>query len=216
MSRSPGVGNRVALSLWALVLLGAASWVLVPAVANLLDAKLPTGAEGTWLAQPSRRILDVPGSIAAEPWFAAAVIGLGVLLLLLAVAWLIRQLPRSTRAGTLKLSHDVVAGVTQMEPNVLERALKQMAEDDPAVHSAQVTLQGSASSPALTVHLTTEPWAQLPELATAVSDRLREAVRISLREELRSLTLDFSVARKQRQRSERSDLATTTSSGDKA
>jgi len=199
MRRAPGTGNRVALGLWGLVLLVAASWVLGPPIATLMGGTAPASADKHWGAEGSSRVLDLPGKIAFEDWFAAAVIAFGVLLLVLAVVWLIRQLPRSSRASTLKLSDDVATGVTLMQPSVLERALKDMAEEHPAVQSAQVWMHGSATAPSLQLHVTAEPWAQLPPLSTALDERLRAALALSLGEETRDFSIDYSVSRKQQQ-----------------
>ena len=199
MRRAPGTGNRVALALWGLVLFVAASWVLWPAAKTLLGDSAPTTTAIPWGADTTRRVLDLLGGIANEDWFAAAVIALGLLLLALAVAWLIRQLPRSSRAGTLKLSDDVAQGVTLMQPSVLESALKEIAEAIPSVQTAQVSLQGSASAPALRLHVTAEPWAHLPGLSADLDERPRSALGVSLGEELRAFAVDYAVARKQQQ-----------------
>ena len=199
MRHSEGTRNRVALALWALVLLAAASWVLWPALARLLWNEDAANTTRYWGADGTGRVLDLPGEIAFADWFAAAVIALGLLLLVLAVSWLIRQLPRTPRAGTLKLEDDVTHGTTTMQPSVLEGALKRMAEENPAVQSAQVALHGSANFPGLLLRITAEPWARLPELSRSLSERLRQALELSLGVNAEEIAIEFSVARKQQQ-----------------
>ncbi|PQZ95053.1 hypothetical protein CQ018_06930 [Arthrobacter sp. MYb227] len=199
MRHSEGTWNRVALALWGLGLLAAASWVLWPALVGLLWNEDAANTTRYWGADGARRVLDFPGGIAFADWFAAAVIVLGLLLLVLAVSWLIRQLPRTPRAGTLKLEDDVANGTTTMQPSVLEGALKHMAEDDPAVQSAQVALHGSANFPGLLLRITAEPWARLPDLSRSLSERLQQALELSLGVEAEDTAIEFSVARKQQQ-----------------
>lgn len=196
MSNGHGRANRVALALFGVVLLGVAVWVSWARIAGLLGLGVSESVEQTWAADPGRRVLDVPGQWAEEPWFAVLLLAAGVLLLVLAVSWLIKQLPRVSRAGTLKLAGDPATGVTLMQPQVLENALKNLAEEHPAVRNAQVQLQGSATAPGLEMRVMVEPWARLPEISQALDDSIVPAVHTVLGHEPHCVAVNYVVARK--------------------
>lgn len=199
MRSGEGKRNRLALACWGLLLLVASSWVLWPLLAKLLWGTEADSFTKSWGANVDGRVVELPGEIVFADWFVAAVIIMGLLLLVVALAWLIRQLPRAVRAGILKLDDDVATGVTTMEPSVLERALTQQLEEDPAVQTAQVSFFGSATNPALLLRVTAEPWARVPALSDSLRTQVQQAITLCLGVEPEEITVEFSVGRKQKQ-----------------
>lgn len=130
--RSPvGAGNRLALTLIALVLLALGVWGLI----------LSFGGLGS----------DVPGSplvpdpvntfVNDTPWFWWAALAVCLLLALLGLRWLLTLL-RPDRAPSIDLTDDTREGNTTLHAGAVTAAVEQEASSIRGVTSASATLRG--------------------------------------------------------------------------
>lgn len=195
MRTFPAALNRTLLLLLGLALLIGGAWCLWPWAGETLNLATPAWAA---TVAPAPGAVIAPGATEALElaWMPAAVIAAGVVLVLLGLLWLLRQIPRSGRAGTLRFSGNPAAGTTRMDPKVLESAVADAAEALPRVASARAVLRGSAGSPDLLLHVEADPGADLGELTAALAANVTDDVALCLGTPLEHLAIHYSVARK--------------------
>ncbi|MFT0848737.1 alkaline shock response membrane anchor protein AmaP [Actinomycetaceae bacterium L2_0104] len=164
MRKTAGSLNRTLLTIFGiLLLLGGALWMA-------LAAGLLSGIGSGWSAQ------DKPLSGAADAldagWVPVAAIAVAVLLILLALWWLLRQIPRSHRSSTLRFHEDPAQGVTLVAPEVISDAIATHVEDLPHVTKATASLRGGRSEAKLLIDLTVNERADIPHLAQQISEQV--------------------------------------------
>lgn len=118
-------------------------------------------------------------------WVVVVVAAVGIILALLALAWLIAQIPRTNEAKPFRLHDDAEDGLTRCAPNVLTDAIEAQIKALPDVHDATAVLRGTVHEPDLTVKVTASDRADLADLVRTlqsnVSDNLSEALDTPLR-----------------------------------
>ncbi|RZU63259.1 hypothetical protein [Zhihengliuella halotolerans] len=194
MRTFPAGLNRTVLFVVGLMLLIGGLWALWPWLGRTVEVATPSWAGGI-TADPEARIAEGAPDLLELAWSPAVVIGLGIVLAVLGIAWLLRQLPRSGRAGTLRFTDDPAAGATTMDPKVLESAVADAAEALPRVSSARAVLRGSAGAPNLLLHIEADPAARLGELTEALETGVAADAARSLGRPLEHLAIHYSVAR---------------------
>jgi hypothetical protein len=157
--------NRTLLALTAIVLLGAATVVLLTA------AGVTTGA--------SDRALT-PASISVPGWAAPVTILVAVVVGLLALRWLLAQTQRRAKTGTWRLEADPAGGTTRLEADAAVEPLVDEVEAYPGVHRASARLAGTRLRPVLHLAVGTEDSADVTALRrridTEAVPRLRQAL----------------------------------------
>lgn len=128
----------------------------------------------------------------------AAVIGVGVLagiVVVLGLAWLLAQIPRTNAATPLRF-HDEADGLTTCSPAVLTDALCADVRTLPGVSDADAVLRGTADRPELTLRLNADERTDIPALLHQVQDgpaaNLRTALGVPL--SLLAVQVDISPA----------------------
>lgn len=140
--------------------------VLAGAAVVALGSGLLPGAIAGWTSpQPTGRVVSAAaGPVLDRTWVVVLIAAVGVVLGLLALAWLIAQIPRTNPAKPFRLHDDVRTGLTRCDPAVLARAVDAQVETLPGVRSAAAVIRGTADRPDLTVRVTAGVRTDLPGL----------------------------------------------------
>lgn len=194
MRTYPTALNRTLLIIIGCVLLVGGLWIVWPWLAATTGWSTPSGASGL-LAQPGASVAPGATGLLEQQWLPATLIAVGAIILLLGLAWLGRQVPRTQRAETLRFTADPGAGSTTLDPKVLESAAANAAVALPQVAAAKAVLRGSAEAPDLMLHVHTEPSTSLPELTATLTAGVAADVVQCLGRPLQHLAIEYSVAK---------------------
>lgn len=157
MRQTAGAINRT----W-LTILGAL--VLAAGIAVLLQT---TGILQTFTSSPPAGTKIVTGDLHfffAQQWLIILLLLMGVLVGVLALWWLIAQIPRKNTADTYRLHQSGAQGRTMCEPAVLATAVEHQVNTLPGVVSSSVLLRGTAEEPDLTLKVTVNDRADIRAL----------------------------------------------------
>lgn len=123
----------------------------------------------------------------AQPWVAAILLIIGVIIGVLGLLWIIAQIPRKNRAGAYRLHDDGSQGFTLCDPSVLAAAVEKQINTLPGVVTSAALLRGTAMAPDLTLKVTVNDRADvrdvihriqtttLPELSSALEAPLQSS-----------------------------------------
>lgn len=161
MYRRAGRLNRAWLTVIGLLLL----------IGAVLIGGLAAGIRVPGLTLPPPGDVAVPTGTAdllGNPWMLAAVVVVGLLLVVLGLTWLVAQLPRRDAAQPLRLHGDPRGGTTMLTASVLTRAVEQQVEALPGVTDSSALLRGTAKRPELVLKITANERDDLADLLTRV------------------------------------------------
>lgn len=127
------------------------------------------------------------------PWVAGLVALVGVVLALLALAWLVAQIPRTNQAKPFRLHDDAQDGLTRCDPNVLTKAVEAQITALPDVNHASAVLRGTVQQPDLTVRVTASDRADLPQLLDTLQTRIAADVGDALDTQLKRLGVQVEI-----------------------
>jgi len=164
MRRTAATANRIWLAVTGIVALLAGIVGILIATGLLRTVGAALGMD---LSRPAPADhLSGAGTRAALSitWVVMLVAVAGVVLGLLALAWLIAQIPRTDPARPFRLHDDARDGLTRCDPAVLTTAVETQIQRLPRVHSADAVLRGTAQDPELTVKVTVGERADVPAL----------------------------------------------------
>lgn len=167
MKKSPGLLNRTLLTLFGLLL------ILLGAACLALAAGFLSGIGEGW--ESSSRPFAGIGDALAQSWLAAVVIAVALVLFVLALWWMMRQVPQSGRASVFRFQEDTSEGVTVASADVIADAVAAHVEDLPHVTRAQVRLRGSRSEAKLLINLTVNERANLGDVTDQISHEVLPA-----------------------------------------
>ncbi len=185
------------------------SWLLVLGLVLLLagSAGLAIGAGllqsigpnlGLRLDQPDPTTLVIAGNAAAlfdAPLMVLAVGVVAVGLLLLGVAWLIAQVPRSNAARPFRLHDDPETGLTTCSAEVLADAAAKDIERLPDVLKASAVLRGTSAEPELTVRVVASDRADLPRLIESIQHPVADNLGTAMDARLQRLAVQIEIDR---------------------
>ncbi len=100
----------------------------------------------------------------AQPWVAATLLIIGVIIAVLGLLWIIAQIPRKNTAGAYRLHDDGSQGFTLCDPSVLAAAVENRINTLPGVISSAVLLRGTARAPDLSLRVTVNDRADVQDL----------------------------------------------------
>lgn len=178
MRQTAGTLNRTWLAILGILVL-AAGIVLLLQAAGILPQLAATHQAGDKV---------IPGDLHpffVQPWVIGLLLVLGVLIGVLALIWIIAQIPRSNAADTYRLHSESPAGRTLCDPSVLARAVENQVNTLPGVVTSSALLRGTADDPDLTLKVTVNDRADiqnllrrlerstLPDLSTALEAPLQ-------------------------------------------
>lgn len=164
--------NRLWLGVIGLLLvLGGLAVVLIglgqlagPATAVGLGADRPAPADR--LAGPAT------AAALGLTWVVVVLAAVGLLLAVLALAWLVAQVPRTNQAKPFRLHDTASDGLTRCAPDVLSAAVEAQLRALPDVQDASAVLRGSRQDPDLTVQVTASDRADLPRLLGTIQTKI--------------------------------------------
>ncbi|WP_434995193.1 hypothetical protein [Arthrobacter sp. Ld5] len=186
MRHTAGRLNRVWLIITGSILL--AGGALATAIGlGLLEGLTLAGARAPERDQP------VLVASAGDPILAGVLTGAGAILGILAVLWLLAQVPRKHGASTLKLEDPDRRGLTVLEPALLEDAISGRVGELHDVTGARTVVRGSTRTPDITVRATTTCQADIPSVVGDIEQRIRQDLRASLGREPASLAIEIDV-----------------------
>ncbi|WP_049829323.1 hypothetical protein [Arthrobacter sp. RIT-PI-e] len=184
MRETAGTLNRTWLAIIGVValLLGTAGILLASGTASGLASSvgLEPPAPGDPALPENFQDVFVPDTAAAIVAVVAVVVGL------LALVWLLAQVPRRNQARTFRLhADDAVDGRTTCEPRVMASAVESDVERIYGVISAAALLRGSASQPELTLDVKIDQRADvrsiIEQIHAEVAPNLETALETPLR-----------------------------------
>lgn len=161
MRHHAGAMNRTWLIILGVVLLaaGAASILFSSGLMAELSGGNLAGADQPVLADGTGVLDTIPP--------AAVLIG-GIILGLLALWWILAEVPRRRAASSYRLQEDPARGITSCDPAVLAAAVEDDAVSLPGVVDSTALLRGTAESPDLALRLILNERADIQEALRGV------------------------------------------------
>jgi hypothetical protein len=180
MRQNAGTLNRIWLAILGILCLAAGTALLLQTNGTLQTLLSTAPAWQSVIAGDLQAIL-------AQPWVAATVLIIGVIIGVLGLLWIIAQIPRRNRAGAYRLHDDGSQGFTLCDPSVLAAAVEKQINTLPGVVTSAALLRGTAMAPDLTLKVTVNDRADirdvihriqtttLPELSSALEVPLQSS-----------------------------------------
>lgn len=186
MRETAGKLNRTWLALLGIIvlLLGVLGILMAAGAAAGL---VQSAGLGLQVAEPNDRALpDGFQNVFATPAAPIILAALAVIVGVLALAWLLAQVPKRRQARTFRLhAEDSTDGQTNCEPAVLAHAIESDTESIHGVTGASALLRGSASQPELNLDIKVDPRADvrsiLDQIHATVAPNLETALETPLR-----------------------------------
>ncbi|MHA7210434.1 alkaline shock response membrane anchor protein AmaP [Arthrobacter sp. MDT1-65] len=189
MRYTAGRLNRVWLTITGIILLGGGA--LATAIGlGVLDGALPGALSGLRAPDRDQPVLLLTGG---DPVLAGVLTAAGTVLGILAVLWLLAQVPRKRGASTLKLEDPDGRGLTVLRPTLLEDAISSRVGELDDVTGAKTVVRGSSRTPDVTVRVVTTCHADIPRVLRDVEERIRHDLRETLGREPAALAIGVDV-----------------------
>jgi hypothetical protein len=181
MRRRPGGVNRFWLIIIGLLLL-LSGLIGIGIGTGLLQQVLDRFAVGVQLPDRSARVFgDLDLIQFTQPGPQTVLVGVaGAIVLLVGLAWIIRQLPRPSRQLDYRLHDDARTGVVTLHPKVMAEALAERVRALPGVTGATGTMSGTADHPVVRMMIKADAHADLPEVLRRSYDRIAEDLDVAL------------------------------------
>ena len=153
-----------------LVLAGAAGILLgLGQAAPLLRA---TGVGATPPPRSSHLVGTASAGAFAQSWVVVLSAVVALVVALLALAWLVAQVPRANAAKPFRLHDDARTGLTRVDSDVLTHAVETQVKALPGVTSASAVIRGSAQHPDLTLKVTADDRTDVTALLRRLHDQV--------------------------------------------
>lgn len=185
--------NRAWLSVIGLLLLLAGLAVVVIGTGLLQRLSRTAGLALDRPAPGTSLFGSGAGAAFGLTWVVVSLAVLGVVLALLALAWLVAQVPRSNEAKPFRLHDDAEDGLTRCAPDVLTDAVEAQVKALPDVHDASAVLRGTVRQPDLTVKVTASDRADLPRLLDTLQTQVAADVGHALDTQLRRIGVQIEI-----------------------
>lgn len=177
------------------------TWLIIIGVivfaGGLLGLLMATGTAARMAGMAAANDQVFPTSIthAFNASFVAVVLAIiGIILVLLGLAWIIAQIPRKNMAKPYRLQHDAEAGITSCSPNVLGRAAQNQVEQLPGVSKAASVVRGAATAPELILRLTATERADIQAIVTHISNEVADDFTAALESPLERLGVEIDIS----------------------
>lgn len=185
--------NRAWLTVIGLLMLLTGLTGLLIATGLLPRLAAAAGVTATRPTPASRLLGSATESAFALTWVAVVVVVAGVVLAVLAVGWLVAQIPRSNQSKPFRLHDSAVDGLTRCVPDVLTDAVEAQIKALPDVADATAVLRGTVSQPDLTVKVTATDRADLPRLLDTIHTQVADDLGGALDTQLRRLGVQIEI-----------------------
>lgn len=187
MKHTAGTLNRTWLAILGFLLLAAGVLGLLQG-SGTLQSMFPT-------PQPGAKV--VSGELHpffAQPWVVALLLVISVILGVLALAWMIAQVPRRNLTQKYRLHLDSTQGRTTCEPSVLASAVVEQINALPAVVTSSALLRGTADQPDVALKITVNDGADIRELLRALERSILTDLSAALQAPLQRWSLELDVS----------------------
>lgn len=158
-------GWLAAIGVLLLLVGGVATLATTGLLGRLLAA---TGTGWTAPAADSPVVDGAASGLLSQTVVVVAVALVGLVVALLALAWLLAQIPRTNAARPFRLHDDALTGMTVCSPDVLAAAVADEVRSYAGVNTADAVLRGTAGAPELTVEVSADDRADLRGLLFAI------------------------------------------------
>jgi hypothetical protein len=185
--------NRTWLTILGLVLLVAGLVVVLIGTGLLVRAADAVGLTLTGPASQDRVLGADVVSAFATPWVQVLLAVIGAAVALLALAWLVAQIPRRNPAKPFRLHDSPADGLTRCDPNVLTDAVEEQVKALPDVQDASAVLRGTVQEPDLTLRIIAGERADLPQLLRRIESQIVGDLQESLDTRLRRLGVEIDI-----------------------
>ncbi|MCT1368003.1 hypothetical protein [uncultured Kocuria sp.] len=190
MKKTAGAFNRTWLTIIGCILLIAGvGW-------GLVAGGVFSSAGSTWA--PDGTPLQGADGLLEAGWLAAATIAVGILLIIVALWWFIRQAPRSAGASTFRFQRDPRYGVTLVDSKVIASAIAEHVQTLTNVTDAKAGLKGERTNAELVLDVTVHERADLPTVTREIREQVVPAAARVLGGPLNSVGIAYSVTRNSR------------------
>lgn len=157
MRQTAGTLNRTWLAILGIITLAAGAALLLEA-AGILQKVLHTASPGTKIVTGELH------TFFAQQWLLVLLLFISVAVGVLALLWIIAQIPLKNLAPTYRLHQPGAQGRTSCEPSVLAAAVENQVNSLPDVVNSTVILRGTADEPDLTLKVTVNDQADIRAL----------------------------------------------------
>ncbi|WP_247827388.1 alkaline shock response membrane anchor protein AmaP [Arthrobacter antioxidans] len=191
--------NRTWLAIIGLLalLLGAAGILLATGAAATITDSLDPGFSAARPADPA--LPESFGDAAAADIAPIILTIVAVLTGILALLWLLAQIPRRHQARTFRLhAEDGAAGYTLCEPRVFSEAVESHVQRLPGVTGADALLRGSAGACDLALNVRVDDRADVQDLLHRIHSDVAGDLETALESPLRKLAVLVTVGNRQR------------------
>jgi hypothetical protein len=168
--------NRVLLGIIGFVLLLAGVTVVLIATAAL-GRLLDLAGTGLYQPAPDGSILPPVG---LPGWLHWVLLGGGVVLGVLAIGWLLGNVPRVHQATPFRLHDDPAEGTTEVAPSALDKAIAREIIQLPGALAAEVSVSGAAMAPRLIVRVTVDDRTDLAGVVAAIGEDIAGGLELAL------------------------------------
>ncbi|MHA7276514.1 alkaline shock response membrane anchor protein AmaP [Arthrobacter sp. HLT1-21] len=190
MRETAGGLNRFWLAVVGLVLLvlGAVGVLLASGLAASLARSLGLGIQP---APADQTALPTGFQDLFANQIAAIVVAIVALAAgLLALGWLLAQVPRRNQARAFRLhTNDGIDGYTKCEPRVVAEAVENGTRNLPGVTSASVLLRGTSTAPELNIDVKVDDRADVQDIVRRIHRDIATDLEIALEAPLRKLAV---------------------------
>ncbi len=148
--------NRTWLTILGVLLLLAGAAGLLLGIGQAAPLLSTTGVGWTPPSTDRHLFGSATASAFGLTWVVLVTAVVAVVVGLLALLWLLAQIPRTNAAKPFRLHDDARTGLTRVEADVLTRAVEAQVKNLPGVNGASAVLRGSAAQPDLTLRVTAD------------------------------------------------------------
>ena len=135
----------------------------------------------------------------AQPWVVGVLLVLALILGVLALAWMIAQVPRRNPAQTYRFHLDSTQGRTTCEPSVLASAVVEQINALPGVVTSSALLRGTADQPDVALKITVNDGADIRELMGTLERNVLADLSTALETPLQGWGLELDVSARTQQ-----------------
>ncbi len=157
MRQTAGTLNRTWLAILGILIVAAGAALLLQAT-GILQKVLQTPSPGTKIVTGELH------SFFAQQWLIILFLFISVVVGVLALLWIIAQIPLKNSAEAYRLHQPGAQGRTSCDPSVLATAVEHQINSLPDVVTSTVILRGTADEPDLTLKVTVNDRANIRDL----------------------------------------------------
>ncbi|MDJ0315257.1 hypothetical protein [Arthrobacter sp. H35-D1] len=157
MRQTAGTLNRTWLAILGILILAAGAALLLQTT-GILQKVFQTPAPGTKIVTGELH------SFFAQQWLIIIFLIISVVVGVLALVWIIAQIPVKNLAETYRLHQEGAQGRTSCDPSVLASAVEHQIDSLPDVLTSTVILRGTVDEPDVTLRVTVNDQADIRAL----------------------------------------------------